>query len=68
MAAALWWALIALWIVTAVGSAGHALLNKRDPRAALGWIAVSLTLPVAGPLLYFFFGVNRIRTRAKTLP
>jgi len=68
MAAALWWALIALWIVTAVGSAGDALLNKRDPRAALGWIAVSLTLPVVGPLLYFFFGVNRISTRAKTLP
>ena len=68
MAAALWWALIALWIVTAVGSAGHALLNKRDPRAALGWIGVSLTLPLAGPLSYFFFGINRIRTRAKTLP
>jgi len=68
MGDALSWALVALWAVAALGAAGHALLNKRDPRAALGWIGVSLALPLAGPLLYFFFGVNRIRARAKTLP
>ena len=61
------WALAGIWIVAAAGAAGHALLNKRDPRAALGWIVVSLTLPLAGPLMYFFFGINRIRTKAKTL-
>lgn len=43
----------------------HALLYKRDYRSALGWISVSLLFPVAGPLLYFFFGVNRIRHRAR---
>ena len=62
------WVLVGIWVVTAVAAAGHALINKRDPRAALGWIVVSLTVPLAGPLLYFIFGVNRIRTRAKTLP
>lgn len=60
--------LVGTWVVTAVGTAGHALINKRDPKAALGWIVVSLTIPLAGPLLYFFFGVNRIRTKAKALP
>ena len=60
--------LVGTWVVTAVGAAGHALVNKRDPKAALGWIVVSLTIPLAGPLLYFFFGVNRIRTRARALP
>ncbi len=48
-------------------SAGHALLYKRDPRAALGWIAVCLAYPIVGPLLYYLFGINRLRTRAHHL-
>jgi cardiolipin synthase len=62
------WALVGIWIAAAVGAAGHALINKRDSRAALGWIVVSLTAPLVGPLLYFFFGINRIRTKAMALP
>lgn len=46
-------------------SAGHALLHKRDPRAALGWIVVCLALPGIGMGLYWLLGVNRIRTRAR---
>jgi cardiolipin synthase len=47
-------------------SAGHALLNKRDPRSALGWVAVCLLFhPAAGGILYWLFGVNRIHTRAQ---
>jgi cardiolipin synthase len=59
--------LLALHAVLAVLSAGHALLHKRDPRAALGWIALSLAYPLVGPLLYYLFGINRIRTRAHSL-
>jgi cardiolipin synthase len=55
----------ALLLFTAIFSAGHALLHKRDPRAALGWIAVCLAMPGAGAGLYWLFGVNRIRTRAR---
>ena len=61
-----WGAVAGLTILSAV-SAAHALLFKRDPRAALGWIAVCLLLPFAGPLLYFLFGINRTRTRARKL-
>ena len=43
---------------------GHALLHKRDTRAAIIWISVIWTLPVVGPLLYLTLGVNRIRRRA----
>jgi len=50
----------------AVFSAGHALLNKEDPRAALGWIVFCFAVPVVGPLCYWLIGVNRIRTRART--
>ncbi len=46
-------------------SAGHALLNKRDPRAALGWVVLCLVLPGAGAFLYWLLGVNRIRTLAR---
>ncbi len=62
------WVLVGIWVAAAAWAAGHALINKRDPRAALGWIVVSLFIPLAGPLLYFFFGINRIRTKAQVLP
>jgi cardiolipin synthase len=59
--------LLALHAVLAVLSVGHALLYKRDPRAALGWIAVSIAYPLVGPILYYLFGINRLRTRAHSL-
>jgi len=46
-------------------SAAHALLNKRDPRAAVGWIVVCLAMPGVGVVLYWLLGVNRIRSRAR---
>jgi cardiolipin synthase len=57
----------ALAFAVSVASAGHALLYKRDPRAALGWIATCVFFPFFGAALYFGFGINRIRTRAQRL-
>src|SRR5690606_24003713 len=56
-------------VATTLGllAALHALLNKRRPQAALGWIAVSLTLPFIGALLYYLFGINRVESRARLL-
>jgi cardiolipin synthase len=45
-------------------ASGHALLQKRDTRAATIWLGVIWTLPALGPLLYLALGVNRIRRRA----
>jgi len=42
----------------------HALLNKRDTRAATLWIGVIWLLPVIGAVFYLTLGVNRIRRRA----
>ena len=61
------WLLIAAVTALAVLAAGHAVLYKRDPRAAFGWVAVCLMFPLAGALLYFVFGINRIHTRARKL-
>lgn len=60
-------ALLGLVPVLAIAGAGHAMLYKRDPRAAFGWIAVCLMFPLVGPFLYFLFGINRVRTRAQEL-
>lgn len=54
-------------LIITLFSAWHALLNKRDPRASLGWLAVIFMFPVFGFILYFLFGINRIRTRARIL-
>lgn len=63
----IYWILIAFALILSVTAAGHAALGKRDPKAALGWVAFSLTLPIAGALTYFLFGINRIHTRARAL-
>jgi cardiolipin synthase len=59
--------LAALGLVAATLASLHALLNKRRPQAAFGWIAVCFTLPLAGPLLYYLFGINRVQSRARKL-
>ncbi|RLB63463.1 MAG: cardiolipin synthase, partial [Deltaproteobacteria bacterium] len=58
--------LATLWIFSFL-SAGHALLNKRDPRAAAGWIITCLAVPGIGAILYWLLGVNRIRTRSREI-
>ncbi|MFW6323664.1 MAG: cardiolipin synthase [Desulfovibrionales bacterium] len=61
-----WLTLILAVLISGAGAA-HALLNKRDPRAALGWIVVCLLFPPVGAFLYFLFGINRVRTQARKL-
>lgn len=54
-------------LVVSPVAALHALMFKRDSRAAFGWIALCLLLPIAGPVLYTLLGINRIRRRARRL-
>lgn len=60
-----------VWVIVHIGLASwaiyHALLYKRDTRAATGWIMISIFVPYAGALAYYFFGINRVRSRAKNL-
>lgn len=64
---ALQWIAITAVALISVGSALHALLYKRDPAVAFGWIAFCLLFPLVGPVFYFFLGINRIRMRARQL-
>ncbi|MDE2138685.1 MAG: PLDc N-terminal domain-containing protein [Gammaproteobacteria bacterium] len=59
--------LLVVHIGAAAVAAGHALLTKTDPHSAFGWIAVCWLFPLAGPLLYVLFGINRVRARAQRL-
>ena len=54
----------AVIFVTALVASGHAVLYKRDPRAAALWILVIWLIPAAGPILYLLLGVNRVRRQA----
>jgi len=53
--------------LAALLASAHALLHKRDTRAATLWIGVVWLMPGFGPVLYLVFGVNRIRRRAISL-
>lgn len=59
--------LLALHAATALTAASHALLYKRDPRSAWGWIAACWLLPLGGAVLYYIFGINRVQQKALRL-
>lgn len=68
MTPALFWRidlLIALHVVVALGTAVHAVMNKHEPRAAWAWITACWLFPFFGPLLYYWFGINRIQRKAR---
>ena len=54
-------------LVIALLTASHAIIYKRDPRSAALWVLLAWLLPVAGGILYVFFGVNRVQRRAARL-
>ena len=63
-----WTPLLAvLQIAAAAAASAHAMLHKRDVRAAIGWIGLIWLVPFGGPILYGLFGINRIRRRASVL-
>lgn len=59
--------LLVVHVTTAGAVTVHALLKKRDVRAATGWIGVAWLSPIFGPLLYWFLGINRVTRRALRL-
>lgn len=45
----------------------HAVLYKRDTRAAIAWVGFIWLVPIVGSLLYLWLGINRIQRRARSL-
>ncbi len=47
-----------------LATAAHAILYKRDSRAAVAWVGLIWLSPIIGSVLYILLGVNRVRRRA----
>lgn len=60
-------AALGLGLLLSVVATGHAVLHKRDSRAAIAWVGFIWLVPLVGAVLYFIFGVNRIRHKAALL-
>ena len=56
-----------LHLIFALFASGHAVLSKRDTRAAIGWVGVIGLVPLLGVMLYVWLGINRIERRARSL-
>ena len=56
-----------LAVSAALLASGHAMIWKRDSRAAVLWIVVIWLVPLMGPVFYLLLGVNRIERRAAAL-
>ena len=56
---------VLLNVVMSFVASGHAVLSKRDTRAAIGWVGIIWLAPVLGALLYVWLGINRIERDGK---
>ncbi len=56
-----------LALLLALFASGHAVLYKRDSRSAIAWVGFIWLIPLAGAVVYFIFGVNRLRRHAAEL-
>ncbi len=64
----LWpWFLAALNLLLASVATVHAVLWKRDSRAAIAWVGLVWLAPLIGSTAYFCLGINRIQRKAASL-
>src|SRR4051794_31000645 len=59
--------LMVLHVTLSVLVTAHVLLRKREIGTAIGWIGLSWLSPFLGSALYYLFGINRVRQRARAL-
>jgi len=50
-----------LTLFIAIVTSSHAILHKRDSRAAALWVLFIWAVPLVGPVFYLLLGINRIR-------
>ena len=58
------WVLTIVSIALAIGVTIHAVLWKRDIRAAIAWTGLAWLAPLLGAGAYFWLGVNRVQRKA----
>lgn len=55
----------AVYLLLAIAASLHVILNKRNEAAAFSWLGIIVLAPLVGAVLYWLFGINRIRRRAQ---
>ena len=53
--------------LSTIASSAHAIISRRSAQSAIAWVGMIVLVPVGGALLYLLLGINRIRTRARSL-
>lgn len=63
------WTLVTAVIGLAIPvvATAHAILYKRDSRAAVAWVGLIWLVPIVGAILYVLLGINRVRRRVSGL-
>lgn len=59
----IYWALIIAYTAIVVGTMVAVLMDDRQPVKTMAWLLVLSFIPVAGIVLYFFFGQNTRKER-----
>ena len=54
-----------IYLLMSVFAGVHVVLNKRNEASAFSWLGIIVLAPLLGALLYWLFGINRIRRRAQ---
>jgi len=54
-----------VYLLLAIAAGVHVVLNKQNEGAAFSWLGVIVLSPLLGAALYWLFGINRIRRRAR---
>ncbi len=54
-----------LYVLSAAIATMHVLSNKQNESAAFSWIGLIILSPFFGVLIYWLFGINRIRRRVR---
>lgn len=55
----------AVYLVLAIWAGLHVVLHKRNEASAFSWLGIIVLAPLLGAVLYWLFGINRIRRRAQ---
>lgn len=58
-----YWSLVIIYIFSTISTIVVILSENRNPVKSLAWVTVLILLPLAGLILYFFFGRNIKNTR-----
>ncbi len=54
-----------LYLLLSIAAGTHVVLNKQNEAAAFSWLGIIVLAPLVGAILYWLFGINRIRRRAQ---